>query len=717
MKENKYLEIQDSLLNSLVLFTKLYHKPYTKEALLAGLPIDEEAGDNLLFSIKKGKSLFSRAAAKAGLKTTIVQKPINKILKLQLPMILVLSGGHTCILENFSDDKTKAKIIFSSNEASYEWINIHVLEEEYLGYAFMLKKEFTYDSKNVRTMNLNYKHWFWDTIKLSKSIYIDVIIASLLINIFVLATPLFTMNVYDRVIPNNAKDTLLVFTIGVVCVYLLDLFLKFVRSYFLELAAKKSDVIVSSIILENVLNIKMKEIPKSVGSFASNLKDFDSIRNFLTSSTINILIDIPFAIIFLFVIYYIGGAIVIIPIITIILILLYALIIKKPLQRSIESTHEASAKKNGILIETLQNIETIKSINFSSKIQYNWEESVGEIAKKQLKSKILSSSIPSITGFLIQLNTIFIVFYGVYLIADFELTMGGLIAVVILTSRTIAPLGQTATLLTNYEDAKTAFTILEEIMKKPVDRPAAKEYVNIEKLSGDIEFKNVSFSYEDDDTPALKDVSFTIKEGEKVAIIGKMGSGKSTIAKLLLKIYEPNSGTILIDGIDIAQIDPSLLRANFGYVAQDIHLFRGTLKDNIIGSNHFVEDKRVLEVAKISGVDNFAKTHTKGYSMQIQERGLGLSGGQKQSVAIARSLVKKTPYILMDEPTNAMDENSETQIAAALKEEVKNRTFILITQKLSMLKMVEKIIVIHDGKKIIDETKVDAMKKLGVKNG
>ena len=495
---NKSLRKNDTLLDSLVLYTRLFHKPFSAESLLQGLPLGNNEADQLLFSKNSSKSMFSRAAARAGLKTTIVEKPIKDILNIQLPVILLLSNENSCILDSFNEDRTKAKIIFAGiDDPLEEWVEVQKLEEEYLGYAFMLKKVYEYEHDNgKKTLAIdNQKHWFWSTLGVSKNIYIDCIIASILINLFVLATPLFTMNVYDRVIPNNAQETLLVFTIGIVVVFILDAVLKFIRTYFLEMAGKKSDIIMSSIIFEKVLDMKLSEHPKSVGSFANNLKSFDSIRGFLTSSTLTVLIDFPFAILFLIVIGYLGGFLVIVPIFIIMLIIIYAKIIKDPLKKSIEATYEASAKKNGILIESLNNIETIKAQGMAGNVQYSWEESTGEIANKGLKSKLISASIPTVTGLLTGLNTVLIVVFGVYLIQDFQLTMGGLIATMILSGRAIAPMGQIVSLITNYEDTKQSFKMLDDIVNKPQERPFYKEFVKKTNLSGNIEFRNVSFRY------------------------------------------------------------------------------------------------------------------------------------------------------------------------------------------------------------------------------
>ena len=710
---------KDSLLESLVLYTRLFHKPFSCESLLSGLPTSTNLTDQMLFSKTNSKSLFSRAALRAGLKTIIIEKPIKNILSLQLPVILLLSNENSCILESFNEDKTKAKIIFASDEPLEEWIEIDKLEDEYLGFSFMLKKMYEYEDENGKnTLDLsNQKHWFWSTLGFSRKIYLDCILASILINLFVLATPLFTMNVYDRVIPNNAQETLLVFTIGIVVVFLLDASLKFLRTYFLEMAGKKSDIIMSSIIFEKVLDLQMHAHPKSVGSFANNLKSFDSIRGFLTNATLSILIDFPFAILFLGVIFYLSGILVLVPISIIFIIVIYALMIKKPLQNSIESTYEASAKKNGILIEALQNIETIKAQGLSGNIQFNWEESTGEIANKSLKSKIISSSIPTITSLLVGLNTVLIIVFGVFLIQKFELTMGGLIATMILSGRAIAPMGQIVGLLTNFEDAKTSFKMLDDIINKPLERPIAKEFVKRPTLSGNIEFRNVSFKYPDSEAYALKNVSFKITAGEKVAFIGRIGSGKSTIAKLILKLYEPQEGSILIDGIDISQIDPADLRKKISYVPQDIHLFRNTIKNNILGSYKFVDDEWMIKCSKISGTDEFVKLHPMGYDMPIGERGSGLSGGQRQSVGIARALINDSKIYLFDEPTNAMDQTTESNILNSLKENLEEKTLLLVTQKMNMLELVSRVIVMNQGEKVLDGDKIEIIKKLGANNG
>ncbi len=694
------LKYNDQLLDCLVIFTRLYHKPISKESLIHGIPIQEE-----IFSLNNPKSLFSRIASRAGFKSTLVKKDLNEILNVHLPMILLLKNKHCVILEEIKDNK--AKIIFPEGEVS-EWVDIDKLKEDYLGYGFLLKKEYHYSDK-FNTLKIKPKHWFWDTLKLSLPLYRDVILASILINLFVLAIPLFTMNVYDRVIPNNAQETLWGFTIGILLVLIIDFVLKNIRVYLLETAGKKSEIIMSSLIFEKAMNLKMSVYPKSVGSFANNLRSFDVIRNFFTSATVAALVDIPFSILFLFVIWYIGGVLVIIPIIFSILILFYALIIRRPLERLMHETHHAHSYKSSILVETLQNIETIKTHNLESSKQWQWEEATGNIADKFLKTKILSASIPAVTYLMTNMNTVVTVLVGVYLITSHQLTMGALIAAVILGSRTVAPMGQVAALISQYSDAKVAYEAIENIIKQEKERD--KEFLHLEDLRGKIEFKNVYFKYPDTDVYALENVSFTINPGEKVAIIGNIGSGKSTIVKLLLKLYEPEKGKILIDNLDISQIDPALLRSIISYVPQDIHLFRGTLHENITLGKRY-EASKIIEAAKISTAYDFVSKHPKGLEMPIEERGMGLSGGQRQTVGLARAVLKNGKIFILDEPTGSMDKNTEKKVINNLRNFLKDKTLILITQNPSLLTLVDRIIVMHEGKKIIDGPKDVVMAEL-----
>jgi len=702
----------DPLLQCLVHFTALYHKPFTAEALIAGLPLSPNDEKQGLFDLKESKGLFARATSRAGLKSTLVTRKLSAISPLQLPMILLLKNSQACILHSLSDDRSTCKVVLPGLEAVEEIVPMQQLQEEYTGFAFLIKRPFVYDENDTLTLNAKQKHWFWDTLKLSAGFYRDVLYATVLINLFVLASPLFTMSVYDRVIPNNAIETLWVFAIGVFIVYTVDIFLKFARAILLERAGKKSDVIMSSIIFEKVMDLKMASHPKSVGSFASNLKDFDLIRSFLTNATLTVLVDMPFAFLFLILIWYIGSWMVLVPLVMMMIILAYTFFVKNLLKESIEESHKASAAKSSILVESLQNIETLKALGVTGHMQWAWEEATGEIAQKSLRSRMISTSISTVTGYLIQLTTVFLIIVGVYLISMHELSMGGLIGIIIIASRTVAPMGQAASLISNYADAKSAYDVINNIISQPCERPHGKKFVTRLSLQGDIELRDVSFSYDESEHQAIKNVSFRIKQGEKVAIIGRIGSGKSTISKLLLHLYEPQSGSILIDGIDINQLDPVDLRKNVSYVSQDITLFKGTVKENIMYRSSRVGDEQMLRASMIAGADEFIKRHPQGYEMPIGERGMGLSGGQKQSIGIARALLYESPIVLMDEPTNAMDQLSEKRLMANLRTYIEDKTAIFITQKHTILDLVDRIIVMHEGKVYLDGPKKEVLAKL-----
>ena len=701
-------EFKDPLLECLVIFTKLYNRPYSADALVADLPVEPGRLTPKLFSLdsKGSKSTFSRAAKRAGFSSKLVNYSFSDISPLLLPVILVLKGNKenekACILTEISPDKKYAKIILPELGDAENWVKAETLDSEYTSFAFLLKPEHHFKDAHKRILKHEQHHWFWGTLGFSKGVYTDVIIASFLINLFVMASPIFTLNIYDRVVPNNAIDTMWVFTTGIVVIYLFDIILKFLRSYFLENAAKKSDIIMSSLIYEHVLNLKLSARPRSVGSFASNLKDFDSIRGFFTASSIATMIDLPFTIIFLFIIYIIGDWLVAIPLISASLISIYSATVEKPMRNSVESTYEASARKNSVLIESLTALETIKALGISGHSQWKWEEATGDVARKGLTSKTYSNSIATVVNFIVQLNTVALIIGGVYAIGEKTLSMGGLIAVVMLGSRTLAPLGQVASLIANFQQTKTAYNAIDNIMKLDVEREEAKKFVERPSFKGKIEFQKVSFTYPETEKKVLDDVSFIINPGESVGIIGTNGSGKTTIEKLILGLYEPTEGSILVDGIDIKQIDPADLRRSVSYVPQDVLLFQGTLKDNITLRSPNASDEEILYVSKMSGISDFSDVHPMGYDMPVGERGDGLSGGQKQSICIARAFIHPTPIILLDEPTGSMDSIHENKFIKALKIYKTNKSLILISHKDNLLRLCDRLVLLDKGKIVLD---------------
>ncbi|MDH3219970.1 MAG: type I secretion system permease/ATPase [Gammaproteobacteria bacterium] len=703
----------DPLLECLVIFAKVHNRPISVEALIAGLPVEPGADGPELFSIEKPKGLFSRVAARAGFASRLIHRELDKLSRLLLPCILVLKNGNACILESIDRKNRRAKVIFPEIGEGEEWLELERLKKEYLGYAFLLKREFQQDSEvNKKSVVKDSTHWFWGTLAKSRDIFASVLLSSILINMFILATPMFTMNVYDKVVPNDAIATLWVLATGIVIVYLFDTLLRFVRNYLLEVAGKKSDIIMSSIIFSQVLNLKMDQWPTSIGAFASQLREFESIRNFFTASTLATLVDLPFAVIFLLVIYYIGGPMIAVPFIVIGLLLLYSFILVKPLKATVEATYEATANKNAHLIETLHSIKTVKALGASNYSQWVWEESSGTIADKSMRARMLSTSISVVTNLLVQFNTIGLIVFGIYRISNLELSLGGLIAIVMLSSRAVAPMGQIAALITSFEQTKTAFRSLDELMHKAVERPEGKSYVRRSGFDGSISFRNIDFSYPGSTKKSLSDISFRINAGEHVGIIGKVGSGKTTLLKLIIGLYQPESGSIAIDNIDINQIDPADLRKNIGYLSQDIELLRGTIRENIAYKNLHVNDERLIEAASVCGVDLFVNQLPQGFDTQVGEAGGFLSGGQRQAIALGRAVLLNEPMLILDEPTNSFDNTTESVVKKRLYDYSRDKTLLLVTHKAPMLELVERLIVVDEGRIVMDGPKEEVLKAL-----
>ncbi len=702
----------DPLLECVVIFAKLHNRPISIEALIAGLPVEPGTDGPELFSIDSPKGLFSRVAIRAGFASRLIHRDLNKLSRLLLPCILVLKNGNACILEEIDRPNRRAKVIFPEVGDGEEWLGLERLSEEYLGYAFLLKKELQPSSVDASSASRQTGHWFWGTLAKSKDIFASVLLSSILINLFILATPMFTMNVYDKVVPNDAIATLWVLAIGIVIVYLFDTLLRFVRSYLLEIAGKKSDIIMSSLLFSQVLNLKMTQWPASIGGFASQLREFESIRNFFTASTIATLVDLPFAVIFLLVIYYIGGPMIAVPLVVIGLLLLYSFILIKPLKNSVESTFEATARKNAHLIETLHNIKTVKALGAANYSQWVWEESSGTIANRSMRARMLSSSITVVTNLLVQLNTIALIVFGMYRIADLELSLGGLIAIVMLSSRAVGPMGQIAALITSFAQTKTAFQSLDELMQKPVERPEGKAYVHRPGLKGSIQFRDLDFSYPEAPKKALSGINIKINAGEHVGIIGKVGSGKTTLIKLIMGLYQGDSGSIFIDDIDISQLDPAELRKNIGYLSQDIELLRGSIRENIAYKDLHVNDDQLLKAAKICGVDTFVNQLPLGFDTQVGEAGGLLSGGQRQAIALGRAVLMDEPVLILDEPTNSFDNTTESIVKKNLYRYSRDRTLLLVTHKAPMLDLVERLIVMDQGRIIMDGPRDEVLKSL-----
>ncbi|URO01519.1 type I secretion system permease/ATPase [Leclercia adecarboxylata] len=691
----------DPLLDALMIVCKLHNVVTSRNVLTAGLPLDAHTLTT---------ETFPRAAGRAGLKARVMQRGLENITALSLPAILLLKNNQAAVLIGW-DDQQRARLLPSETEGGEITVSPEKLAENYSGRAIFISPQHEFDAQPTATLPRT-KSWFQDTLRLSKFLYMDAVVASFLVNLVALSAPLFVMNVYDRVVPNQATATLWVLAIGVSIAFVFDFVLKILRGICLDLAGKKTDLVVSSALFERLLGMKMKLRPQRVGSFAQNFQEFQSIRDFLSSLTLTAFIDFPFTLLILLVIGIIGGPLVFIPLLAYPLALLVNWLIQRPLMSRVKKTYQLSNERQAMLVETLTGLDAIKINNAQSERQYQWEHLTGQLSKLELRVKSLSYVAVNFTAWLQQFSGVALIVAGVYIIIGGNLSMGGLIACYLLHRRAMLPIGQLCSLITRYQRARMTKATIDRMMDLEQEVQDDEVPLKRETLSGAIELRDVTFIYPGNQYASLINVSLTIQPGEKVGIIGRSGSGKSSLAKLLVGFYQPNSGNVLIDGIDARQIDVHDLRHNIGYAPQDIHLFSGTLRENLVYGASYVDDETMLRVATLTGVHEFARRHPSGYNMQVGERGMSLSGGQRQAVALARALLLDPPVLLMDEPTSSMDNTSEDLIKKALAPAIANKTLLMVTHRASLLTLVDRLIIVDNGKIIADGPKESVMSAL-----
>ncbi|MEK9775954.1 MAG: type I secretion system permease/ATPase [Quisquiliibacterium sp.] len=683
----------DELLACLILLARAHGATLTRDAALAGLPAEQG---------RLSPSLFERAARRAGLSSRTVRQPISMLKTELFPVVLLLADDRACLLlERSADGKTLTIVQPELGESPVQ-VAASELEADYLDRAIYARPRQRFDARSPQVKAGTHGHWFWGVIAENRKLYRDVLLAAFMSNLFALGLPMFTMAVYDRVVPNQAYDTLWVLASGLTILLLGDLLLRAMRSRFVDLASARADLKLSTYIMERVLGTRMEQRPVSVGSFAANLRSFESVRDFIGSATVLSFIDLPFSLIFFIAISWVAFPMLLPLAVGALLVLVFALAVQHRMHELAETTYRAGAQRNATLVEGLVGFETIKSLAAESRFQLKWEKSAALLARVNTQLRFLTSLTSSTSSVIQQAVTMSIIIVGAYLIGDRQLTLGGLIACSMLSSRAMGPIGQAASLLVQYHTASTALTSLNEVMNREVERPDDAGFVARGTLDGAIEFRDVSFAYPGQQTPLLRNLSFKVAPGEKVALLGRIGSGKTTIEKLVLGLYRPSSGAVLIDGIDQRQLDPAELRRHIGYVPQDVMLFYGTMRENITLGAPLAEDDAVLRAAEVAGISAMVDAHPKGFDMPVGERGDSLSGGQRQGVAIARAVINDPPIMLLDEPSASMDNSSEEDLKRRLGAFIAHKTLLLITHRTSLLELVDRIIIIDAGKIVAD---------------
>lgn len=704
----------DPLLTALIIISKLHGRPMSAAGLTAGLPLEDN---------RMTLALYIRASQRAGFSSRVVKRKLGQLGNLTCPCVLLLQNRKCCILTAIDHRAKTAEIIIpeASEGVGFEGekdsdgamtVALADLAGEFEGHVVFTKPEFQFDARGEKSLDISSEHWFWSTILLSWRIYRDVFLATIFINLFALISPFFVRNIYNRVVPNNAIETMWWLAIGAFVAFTFDILLRIIRTYFLDLAGKKSDLILSARLFAQALGMRFEKRPASVGSFAKNIQEFEVVRDFVTSASLGAVVDLPFALLFLAVIWLMGGPLILVPLAAIAVIVVAGMIFQPIMKAAIVRSSCAGSQKNGLLIECLQGLESIKATGAEGHFQRKWEEAVSYIAQCNMQSRLLSSAAGSVGSYMNQLATIALLVYGVYLIKDGELNMGSLIAAMMINGRAISPFVSLANVATRYNSARAAYSSLKSVMKLEQERPPEKKFIYHPVYEGAVSFQQVDFNYPNVKYLALAGVSFSLKPQERVGIIGRIGSGKSTIARLLMGLYSPNKGSIEIDGIEIGQLNPANLRRHLGIVTQEQTLFYGSVRDNIVMGVPHVEEHALHRAAELAGVMDFITHQPDGMDMNVGERGVTLSGGQRQCVLLARALLLDPPILLFDEPTSSMDSSTEQAFMNRMQSVFAKKTVILVTHKTSLLKLVDRLIVMDHGQIITQGEKQEVIRQL-----
>ncbi len=689
------------LLRSLSSLLRLRGKSISPQFLYAGL-----AG---VGEVTPGECM--RAAGRAGLQARIIHRPLlEDISPMTLPCILLLQGNRSCLLTALSHNV--ATVIFPEMGEDPQQVSQESILREYTGYAVFGSVEKQPDKRIDTFRRPQGKRWFWDAIKHYGPIYRHAAFASVIINLIALGSPLFVMNVYDRVVPNNAIDTLWVLALGVTIAYFFDFLLRTLRNHFVDTAGRNADVVISSMLVDKVLSMQLDHKPESTGALVNNVREFESLREFFSSSTLLSCIDLPFLFLFVLCLSFIGGPLVILPLVAMPIMFGAGLILQALAKRAAEKSYSQNMHKNALLTEIVNGLETLKCCQGENRMQRMWEGVVENSAQANIETKKYGSLAVGFSVFITQFVTVGMVVWGVHLIAAGELTMGGLIGSNILAGRAMAPLMQMAGLITRYQNSRISLDALNMLMALPSEDRQEQATVDFGPLEASFTFENVAFSYPGVARTAVEGLSLKINHGEKIGVIGRMGSGKSTLIRLLIGLYQPKEGAVKFGGVDLRQLAGADLRSRVGFAPQDTVLFYGTVRDNIVLGDPYINDQRMIRAASLAGVTDFIRTNPEGFGAQVGEQGRALSGGQRQAIGLARSLVRDPEVLILDEPTSNMDTSSEQAVQARLHKIIKDKTLILVTHRMSMLRLVDRLIVMDGGRIVADGPKDAVIQKL-----
>lgn len=695
----------DALAHACAWLTQHHGRPRTPESLLAGQPIGGRlAPDQAL-----------RALREAGFNAGLVQRSIGELNALLLPAVLLLKEGDACIVVRRHDDGQRYDVVMPGRQHHACVATEAELCGEYTGLAMVATPEVRHSApaEDARLYADPSQHWFWGTLRRFVPCYRSALLAAMLSNILMLATGLSTSVIYDKVIPNQAYVTLWWLALGSGIALAFDLLARQLRAYLIDLAGRKTDLIVGSALFRQALAIRMEQRPQSAGAFAHNIGQIEVVREFFASATLAALSDLPFIAIFVGMTFVIGGPLGLVPMVAVPAMLLGSALIQGALRRAMMSQMQQQADLHGVLVEAVDGIEDLKAAGAQGRFLRHFEESTVAAAASSVRSRAISAWTTNLSMVAQQAVTLVMLVWGVHLIDDKVISAGALIGSVMFATRALAPLASVVSLATRYQGARAAMRNLDKLMAQPVDREPGKQYVPKPEITGRVGLHDVGFSYPgengDEGPRVLKGVTLGFLPGERVAILGRIGSGKSTVLRLLAGLYQPSDGRVEADGIDLRQIDPADFRGRVGFVPQDPRLFHGTLRDNVLLDRPSASPARLGDVARLTGLDRVVAGHPKGWDLPVGEAGSLLSGGQRQLVALARCLVTRPQILLMDEPTSSMDAQSEVAFLRQLKEATGEAgagcTLVMVTHRPAVLELVQRIVVIDAGRVVMDGPK------------
>lgn len=699
-----------SIIEHIALTTQLLGAPVSEAALSAEVVRDKKLNVNF-HSLKE-------VLRSHGFENTLSKRDLRDIPSLAVPVVLILHNEEAAVVTQI--DGAGANRVFHVRQADglAQELTYEQLSALYLGFCWFIKPKMVADNRTDLPEYHLPKSWFWQVIWRFKGYYYQVILATFIINFLALVSSLYVMNVYDRVIPNQAYETLWVLSIGVTLAIVFEFIAKMIRGHLTDIAGKKADLIISSALFRRVLALRLADRPASAGSYANNLRDFESVREFMTSASLLALVDLPFLLLFILVISIVGGKLAFVPLTIIPIVVLVGFWVQRPLSRYINESMQEGSQRQGLAVEALEGIETLKTNNATSWAQQRWDEYTAKTSASAIKVKDTSNFMVNFATGMQQLNTVALVLVGTHLIhaenpAD-RITMGALIASVILSGRALSPLAQIAGLAIRFQQAKLALEGINNIVERPVERAPERKYVTLSQVQGNISFDKVSFKYDEESSPAVTSLSLNIRPGEKVGILGRIGSGKSTLLKLASGLYDAAGGNVMLDGVDMRQIDPNFLRSQVLLLSQSPRLFLGTLRENmdLARVDGYSTDQELLQALRRFGLDKIIRQHPRGLDMPLGEDGLGLSGGQKQIIALARMTLRSPRVVLLDEPTTGLDQATERMALSAVGQWCQDKTLIVVTHRPQVLQIVNRIIVMDGGKIVMDGPRDLVLQKL-----